>query len=245
MQFSLALDEKPILSLLRVRLISVFGPQRDTHRLDPTSQLVNAMISSRTRDDVSLPAFDRLTHRYASWDSLMQAAPEAIAGTIHPVMFAERKALQLVLALRMIRASTGSFDLRFLADFEDEIAMQWLTRLPGVGAKIAAAVLNFSTLRKRTLAVDTHLLRIGERLGLLPQGANSEIGYDLFMRFVPNAWDADDLYEFHWLLKYHGQKICTHAAPACAHCSIQDLCPSRFPKRATARTSTSTGVVER
>ena len=45
------------------------------------------------------------------------------------------------------------------------------------------------------------------------------------MRLVPNDWDADDLYEFHWLMKGHGQRVCTHTAPDCARCVLQDVCP--------------------
>jgi endonuclease-3 len=174
MQLSLALDDRPIMLQLRARLIASFGPQRDAQCLDPVSQLVNGIISSRTRDDVSLPAFVRLRCRYASWDLLGQAARSEIEEIISPVTFAERKAEHLPQALRMVVARCGSLDLDFLADWPEEMAMQWLDGLPGVGAKIAATVLNFSTLRKRVLAVDTHLLRVGERLGLLPAGASYE-----------------------------------------------------------------------
>ncbi|MBI1778206.1 MAG: endonuclease III [Proteobacteria bacterium] len=228
MQFSLPF-EKSILAEIHARLLATFGPQRDTWRLDPTSQLVNAMISSKTRDEVSLRAFRRLMHSYASWDLLVHAAPATVEQIIQPVTFAELKAIQLPRALRMIAARTGSLDLHFLMDWDEEMAMQWLNGLPGVGAKIAATVLNFSSLRKRTLAVDTHLLRIGERLGLLPGGADYERGYDRFMHRVPDDWTGNTLYEIHWLLKYLGQSICTHASPACADCPLQDICPSCPP----------------
>jgi hypothetical protein len=88
----------------------------------------------------------------------------------------------------------------------------------------AATTLNFSKLRKRTHSVGTHLLRVGERLGVLPPRTDYGRGYEMFMRLVPDAWDADDLYEFHWLMQYHGQRACTHAAPACSRCALRDLC---------------------
>ncbi len=215
---------------LRSRLLSAFGPQRDIHRLDPVSQLVNAMISSRTRDEVSLAAFERLWRRYPSWDLLIPAPAAEIEAIIRAVNFAERKAVDLPRALRKIVAQTGALDLHFLADWEEEMSLQRLRGLPGVGTKIAATVLNFSTLRKRTLPVDTHLLRVGVRLGLLPDNADYETGYDMFMRLVPDEWDGDDLYEVHWLMKYHGQRTCTHAAPACSRCPLRDLCPVASPK---------------
>jgi endonuclease-3 len=226
MQLSLALNERPILWRIRARLLARIGPQRDAVRRDPVSQLVNAIISAKTRDEVSSASFERLRRRYASWDALRLAAPGEVLNIIAPVHHADDKAVWLPQALRNIVASTGSLELEFLVDWDEEAAMQWLRRLPGVMSKVAATVLNFSTLRMRVLAVDTHLLRVGGRLGLLPPATGYEIGYELFMRLVPDQWDADDLYEFHWLLKYLGQIVCRHGTPVCARCPLSDLCPS-------------------
>lgn len=227
MQPSLAFDSTPILSEIRERLLAVFGPQRDAERNDPLSQFVAAFISSRTHDDVSVHAFQQLRRQYASWELLARATSAEIETIIRPVTYAEKKAALLPSALRMISARSGALDLHFLIDWDEEMALQWLDGLPGVGPKIAATVLNFSTLRKRTLAVDTHLLRIGKRLRLLSQRADHDSAYGPFMSLVPDAWDADDLYEFHWLMKYLGQRDCTHNLPACSRCPLRDLCPSR------------------
>jgi endonuclease-3 len=226
MQLSLALNDRPILWRIRARLLARIGPQRDALRRDPVSQLVNAIIGTKTRDEVSSAAFEGLRRRYASWDALRLAAPGELLEIIAPVQHADRKVVHLPQALRNIVASTGSLELDFLVDWDEEMAMQWLRRLPGVMSKVAATVLNFSTLRMRVLAVDTHLLRVGGRLGLLPPDTGYDAGYDLFMRLVPDQWDADDLYEFHWLLKYLGQIVCRHGTPLCAHCPLSDLCPS-------------------
>jgi endonuclease-3 len=224
MQLSLALGERPIIELIRARLLACFGPQQDAERHDPVSQLVRAIISSRTRDEVSSPAFERLRLRYTSWELLRDANHEEIETFIQPVTNADLKAKCLPRAIRMIIARTGALELDFLADWEEEMAMQWLRGLPGVGTKVAATVLNFSMLRKRALSVDTHLLRVGERLGILPAGADYDRGYDAYMRIVPDSWQADDLYELHWLLKYLGQEICAPLAPACPRCPLHDLC---------------------
>lgn len=224
MQLSLAVDPTPILPRIRTRLLARLGPQRDALRLDPVSQLVLAIISSRTRDEVSLRVFERLARRYRPWDTLSRADPRAIEAIIRPVTYAEVKAIHLPQALRLIVARSGGLGLAFLAEWPEEKAMCWLEDLPGVGVRNAATILNFSKLRKRTLSVGTHLLRVGQRLGLLPPQADYARGYEIFMRLVPDEWDADDLYEFHWLMKYHGQRTCTHAAPACSRCPLQDLC---------------------
>lgn len=224
MQFSLALDQAPILPRIRTRLLACYGPQRDAVRLDPVGQLVLAIISARTRDEVSLQAFERLARRYRPWSALGRADPPAIEAIIRSVTYADVKAVHLPRALRLIEARTGSLDLAFLATWPEEKAMHWLEDLPGVGMRNAATTLNFSKLRKRTLSVGTHLLRVGERLGLLPPRTDYGRGYEIFMRLVPDAWEADDLYEFHWLMKYHGQRVCMHAAPDCARCALRDLC---------------------
>jgi endonuclease-3 len=226
MQFSIAFNDREIVLEIRARLLARFGPQRDDLRLDPVSQLVNAMISTRTQDAVSSAAFARLRHRYPSWDALCVATPAAIEAIIRPVTHAEKKGLRLPLALRRIVARNGSLNLDFLEAWDEEMALQWLDDLPGVGPKVAATTLNFSTLRKRVLPVDTHLLRVGERLGLLPPDTDYEPGYELFMRLVPDDWDADTLYEFHWLLKYLGQSFCPHQTRICAPCPLASLCPS-------------------
>lgn len=228
MQFSFTLEDPPLLSEIRARLLAVFGPQRDDVRLDPLSQLVLALISWETKDEAATLAFDRLLDKYESWEVLSRAAPEEIEDVIRPVQHADVKAVYLPQALRMVKARVGDLDLHFLADLEEEPALQWLRRLRGVRTKTAATILNFSTLRKRTLPVDRHMLRVGKRVGFLPEHASYDTGYDMVMRRVPDHWDAETLYEFHWLVKYLSQKICTHATPDCSHCPLRDFCPSAF-----------------
>jgi endonuclease-3 len=224
MQLSLPLAEDALLARIRGRLLSAYGPQQDDWRLDPLNQLVNALISYQTTDDIAFPAFGRLRRRYPTWEACSRATPEEIERTIRPVVFADRKARDLPRILRMIAARAGALDLDFLADFEAEAALQWLSALPGVGPKIAAAALNFSFLRKRVLPVDMHLLRLGGRLGVLREGATYESGYDAYMRLVPDDWNGDDVYELHWLMKYHSQDTCTLRTPDCRGCALRDLC---------------------
>lgn len=228
MQFSFTLEDPPLLSEIRARLLAVFGPQHDEIRLDPVSQLVMALISWETKDDVAALAFDRLMDKYESWEALGRATAAEIEDIIRPVTHADAKAIYLPRALRKIQVWASRLDLRFLADWEEEPALQWLRGLPGVATKTAATILNFSTLRKRTLPVDRHMLRVGKRVGFLPGHASYDTGYDMVMRRVPDHWDADAVYELHWLVKILSQKICTHTAPACSRCPLRDICPSAF-----------------
>jgi endonuclease III len=227
MQLSLALDPNPVLSLIRDCLASLDGRQRDDRRHDPTAQFVKAMISACTWDAVSDEAFRRLCAAVLSWDLLPDIEPAVIAAIIKDVKYAADKACHLVTAARIIRARRGRFDLAFLAGWPLDAAFSWLDRLPGAGPKVAAATLNFSTLRKRVLAVDRHVLRIAWRYGLVPGKTDFARGLRRLMRLVPDTWDADDLYELHWLLKAHGQTICTDRWPACESCSLAQHCAGR------------------
>ncbi len=228
MQFALLLERTPLLTRLRARLTAAFGPQRDAQRLDPTSQLVNAIISARTRDAVSLAAFGRLQRRYRDWQALRRDEPFEIECLIRPVTYADVKARWLPRALDLIAERTGALDLGFLGALPVDGAMGWLRQLPGCDMRNAATTINFSTLRMRALSIDTHVLRIGQRIGLLPASADTARAYHGLMRLVPESWTGDDLYELHWLMKQLGQQICTHAAPKCGACPLRDLCPQRI-----------------
>jgi len=231
MQFAMLLERTPVLTRLRARLVSVLGPQRDPERLDPTSQLVNAIISARTRDAVSLAAFARLRRHYRDWEAMRRDEPFEIECLIRPVMYADVKARWLPRALDRIVARSRGLDLGFLGTMSVDDALAWLRELPGCDMRNAATTINFSSLRMRALSIDTHVLRIGQRLGLLPAGADTPRAYRGLMRLVPASWTGDDLYELHWLLKQHGQQVCTHAAARCADCVLRDLCPQRGAPR--------------
>jgi endonuclease-3 len=109
-------------------------------------------------------------------------------------------------------------------DWDTEMAQQWLDSLHGVGAKIAATVLNFSTLRKAVLPVDRHLLRVGQRLGLVRQGGDYAAGHDGYARLLPSEWNGDTVYELHWLIKLLGQRVCRPTSPACGQCPLREKC---------------------
>ncbi len=226
MQLSLFPSQRADLQSVRDRLGAVFGKIRDDRRLDPTSQFVHAFIGSRTYDEVASQAFVRLVGQYGSWDDIADAPVNDIETILVRVTYAEKKAPALKFALRKIRARAGSIDLEFLADHPVEPGLFWLEQIYGTGRKIAAATLNFSTLRKKAFVVDTHVLRVMRRFGFVNPRADEVAVYDAVMA-VANDFDADDFYELHWYLKGLGRKICTHSRALCASCSLSDICMKR------------------
>jgi endonuclease-3 len=93
-----------------------------------------------------------------------------------------------------------------------------LEALPGVGRKTANVVLNIA-FGEPTIAVDTHIFRVGNRTGLAPGKNPLEVEQKL-LKVTP---DERKLHAHHWLL-LHGRYICTARAPRCPDCLVRDLC---------------------
>ncbi len=91
--------------------------------------------------------------------------------------------------------------------------------LPGVGRKTAACVMIFSFDRPE-IPVDTHVFRVGTRLGLFRPGASFEQAHDEILRLV----DPEDAYEFHINLIRHGRRVC-RPRPRCDECALLRMCP--------------------
>jgi endonuclease-3 len=183
------------------------------------------MISSRTVDPVSRDASQRLEERYPAWQTLADAAVDEIKTTIQDVTFPDDKARNVHAALRMIAAQHPDFDLTFLQQMSVPQALCWLERLPGVGRKVAASTLNFSTLKMASFVIDTHILRLLRRFGFVRNKADIAGAYDLMMPMMGD-WSAAELSEFHMLMKRLGQTVCRSNQAHCAHCPIGERCKS-------------------
>lgn len=114
-----------------------------------------------------------------------------------------------------------------LRDFDGEVpaSRDELVTLPGVGRKTANVVLNMS-FGHHTMAVDTHILRIGNRIGLAP-GKTPEQVEDTLVRIIPDHYM---LHAHHWLI-LHGRYVCKARKPDCPACVIADICKS--PEKTT------------
>jgi endonuclease III len=219
------------LRFMRDRLLAQFGRIPGGDRRKPIDQFICSFLGSRTLDKKSVNAFERLKRHFHTWDALADAPEAHILAIIQDVTFPEKKAQDLKRALRKIRACYGQIDLDFLECLEPESALFALEQIHGVGRKIAAATLNFSTLHGRTFVVDTHVLRILRRFGFVGENAGIEKAYDAVME-AADGFDADDLIEFHWHLKSLGQNICSHARAECVCCPLSYICSHHLKKSA-------------
>lgn len=215
----------PVVTIHR-RLLTAFDTPFPALRLDPVSQLILAIMTVRTRDAVARAAFKALVAAFQGWDRLQYAAPGAVESIIRKVAFAEKKAITLTAALRAITARRGRLTLDFLDELPTDAARAWLTDIPGVGPKISASVLNFSTLERRALVVDTHHKRAAKRLRLIPRQANDDKASVLLNDQMPAIWTAEDFSDHHRLMKQLGRTHCTSTAPSCRSCPLLSLCPT-------------------
>ena len=159
------------------------------------------------------------------WEPVRDATVTEIEHAISIVTFPEQKAPQLKATLQGITARYGSLTLDFLARYKTDKIRAWLEQFPGVGPKTSGAVANFSTLRRRALCVDSHHLRVAQRLCLTPR-ADAATTEERLMRLVPETWDAAMLDEHHSLIKLHAQTLCTFAEPKCNPCPLLHICPT-------------------
>jgi endonuclease III len=240
MQFGLPFEDNASLSRIHQRLVDAYGPLPATHRLDPVSQLVHSVLGARTRDRISPKTFALLANRFPVWEELIRAPYWDLAALIRDVTFAERKAKFIPLALCTIAEQRGRLELDFLSAWPEEASLAWLDALPGVGPKTAAAVLNFSTLHKRALVVDTHYRRVAQRLRLISTKTSLACAPRLLTRQIPGCWTANDTEMNFLLMKKLGQEYCRHSKPDCAACPLLRLCPEADSPAAQTATATFT-----
>lgn len=222
MQESLDLEGAVVAGWQR-RLRGHFGPLVGPSRRPPLAQLVKLLISSRTRDAVSLAAFHRLLLRWPRPDDLAGASPAAVEREIALVTFAEVKACRLVETLRMIGEERPDFDLAFLGAMRVEDALAWLERHPGVGRKVAAATLNASTLKRSVFIVDSHVHRVLQRIGFVGGKASARIASERVTASA-RALGAEDLLELFAQMKLLGQTFCRFEEAHCPACPLAGDC---------------------
>ncbi len=234
-------DRTKIVREIHERLVCRFGPPGPWFHPDPVSQLVLGLIGGRTYEAVSLAAFKTLALHFRSWEAVRDAPVADIQASIRRVTFADVKAARLQQALICVEAKRGQLELDFLRRRDVASAMTWLMHLPGVGPKVAALILNFSTLRMPALVVDTHHLRVLRRLGMVRRTASATDVFHVAMSHLPASWTAGDMDDHHQLMKGLGQGICRHRDPACRKCPLLDLCPTGQALRLPAQPNSAVG----
>jgi endonuclease-3 len=186
---------------------------------DPLSVLIGTILSQNTSDNNSHKAFANLKSKFKNWDEVRKAKVKKIADTIRSGGLADIKALRIKNILNQIYGENGSLNLSFLKRWRTDKIKSWLRRFKGVGDKTIACVLLFS-LKRPAMPVDTHVLRVSKRLGLVPQNLNANQAEALLEELVPKNL----IYQFHLNLIACGRKVCKAANPNCQDCVLLENC---------------------
>ncbi len=205
---------------VRERLRQVYGRPVMAPHGDPLAELVLTVLSQSTNDRNRDAAFLRLRERFPAWEQVRDAPVEEIEEAIRPGGLHVQKSRRIK---EILGALPDDLDLTWMRDAPVADARDFLCSLPGVGRKTAACVLLFAYDR-RDVPVDTHVARVGTRLGLLRPGAPSGEQHDEMLRLTPPGAEL----ELHVNLLRHGRRTCHARKPDCAACALRRMCPGRL-----------------
>jgi DNA (cytosine-5)-methyltransferase 1 len=207
-------------------LLHVSYRERDLGNFaDPLQEVVYILLSQQTREAVYQRVTAELSARWPTWQELLAAPVEEVREVVRPAGFPMRaRQLQELLAMVAaecdMRGRPGEITLDWLHDLSDEEAERFLLTLPRIGPKSARCVLHYA-LNRQSFAVDTHVRRILDRLGLVrdPGGKVKHADYEAVM--PPRLRQR-----MHVNLIHHGRKVCTTQRPKCGDCPLISFCPT-------------------
>ncbi|WP_183634917.1 endonuclease III [Niveibacterium umoris] len=174
--------------------------------------LVAVVLSAQSTDKGVNLATRRLFPLAPDAAAMASLGEEGIAEQIKTIGLYRNKARNVAMLSRMLLE-------RHAGEVPPDRAA--LEALPGVGRKTANVVLN-TLFRQPTMAVDTHIFRVANRMGLAPGKDVVEVEQALLRR-VPKDYLLD---AHHWLI-LHGRYVCTARKPDCLNCVVRDLCECR------------------
>jgi endonuclease-3 len=240
---------------IRDRLRTIYGIPSMAPHGRPLDELVLTVLSQSTNDRNRDVAFLRLRERFGvqgiDYHAVLDAPVAEIEEAIRPGGISKVKSVRIQAILAAIAADPHGSE-GASADRGDPLSLEWmrsapvaesrdyLTALPGVGRKTAACVLLFSY-GLRDVPVDTHVSRVGTRLGLLEPGAPFERLHDQMLALTPPGEEL----ELHVNLLRHGRRTCHARSPTCGDCALARMCPSRAlfaPVAAQPRGSTAKAI---
>jgi endonuclease-3 len=209
---------------IRARLREIYGvPAVEPHGR-PLDELILTVLSQSTNDRNRDVAFLALRERFpakagqaACWEAVRDAPLEAVEEAIRPGGISKVKSVRIQ---QILRAIGEPLSLDWIEHAPIEESRDALCALPGVGRKTAACVLLFS-FGLREIPVDTHVSRVGTRLGLLRPGAPFEELHDQMLALTPPGAEL----ELHMNLLRHGRRTCHARSPECGACGLSRICP--------------------
>lgn len=204
-------------------MTDAYGPFPQEPRLDPIHELTFTILSQHTSDTNSERAFRSLMQRFGTLESVAAAPVAAIETAISRGGLAKVKAPRIKAVLtKVLELNGGSLDLSFLREMPLPEAKAWLRQLPGIGPKSTGIILSFA-LGMPAMAIDTHIYRVCQRLGLIGPKVTADKAHDLLEAAVA----PEQVYPFHAAFINHGRRVCKAQRPLCGECVVAHGCPAR------------------
>ncbi len=188
----------------------------DLNFSNPLELLVALILAAQARDDLVNQVTGQIFPRFRVASDYANTPLAGLEQEIRKINFYRNKA-------RMIQKCCQEIEKRFAGKVPDSVDK--LTSLPGVGRKTANIVLG-NAFGRQAIGVDTHVMRLSQRLGLTRNTNPDKIELDL-VDVVPEK----ERVRFCHLLQYHGRRICMAKKPRCPECTINSLCS--FPEKTT------------
>ena len=185
------------------------APTTELHYASPFQLLVAVILSAQATDVGVNKATARLFPVAPTPEAILTLGEDGLTEYIKTIGLFRTKAKNVIATCRMLVERHGS-------QVPEERAA--LETLPGVGRKTANVVLN-TAFGQPTIAVDTHIFRVGNRTGLAPGKTPLAVEQKL-LRVTPAEFARD---AHHWLI-LHGRYVCKARKPECARCVVADLC---------------------
>lgn len=203
---------------IRDRLRETYGSRRNDPHGDPVHELVLTILSQNTNDNNRDVAYRRLRDRFGDWRAVRDAPTAEVIEAIRPGGLANTKAPRIQ---RVLGELGPDPELEWVRRAPRAEVIDYLTSLSGVGRKTAACVMIFA-LDRPEIPVDTHVHRVGGRLGLFPPRIALEAAHDEMLAIT----DPADAYELHLNLIAHGRTTC-RPRPRCGECSLARMCVAK------------------
>jgi endonuclease III len=199
------------------QLVEVFpqvypGARCELNFKNPLQLLIATILSAQCTDKRVNLVTPSLFSKYKTAADYAKAPQAELEGAIQPTGFFRNKT-------KSIRGATKAIAERYGGRVPK--TMDQLRELPGVGRKTANVVLGNAFGVDEGIVVDTHVIRLSQRLRLTKQSNPEKIEQDL-MKLVPHQHWTD---WSHWLI-WHGRRRCFARKPDCHHCEVFRLCPS-------------------
>jgi endonuclease-3 len=184
-------------------------PRGELRYINPYTLLVAVVLSAQATDVGVNKATRALFAKVRSPEAMIRLGEAGLKRHIRTIGLYNTKARNIIALSKALIAEHGGKVPR------DRAALE---KLPGVGRKTANVVLN-TAFGEPTIAVDTHIFRLGNRTGLAPGKTPLEVEMAL-EKAVPERYK---LHAHHWLI-LHGRYVCTARRPRCPDCVVADLC---------------------